>query len=695
MLTPRTLRPTTNPIGGDEEALEADVANLLKKRARRESSRNTVGYDPGPWPGPWSTALIAWIGPHLTRSLLHRLVCFLFTYFVACISFEVPAAEELDGMTGDNLEGADLFDKDEFLREKEEAFKKIYKEAEEKAQREYEKALADAVEKAKDEMAAEFYEQMSDANVEFGPPQPRKRRKRKATKKKRSKKNQKKRRKKKQKKQKKQKKKKSKEPCPPGEDYCWEHTLADGPNHYEAFVADLAAAHGMRGSGAAYSLDPRCGAAAAGLHDAEAGARRAALVEAYIGRANSTAGHAAAADGRFAVALLSERPRVWRVRGFASGAEADYLREAYAPHLFSCGDEICQVAGHVGQDDQDGGAAAAGDGRDGARVQAVKAAIESHGGAMTAAELAASPSFKGMGAADARRFVAWHDVAPKDGKLSLAEFKASFSAPPRPRMLDDDDDDAAAALLRFYREHAPERATVAAVDKVLAKYEGAERRELLYRRLKTKYGEGPQALLWSAGAVVDASDMPPDATGGRECDEIQAPFTHADLEQHTVLRAIVARLGAVAGHHCARADCFPRDVDSVTNTLGTNVQLVRYKAGGHFQPHHDVGGRDGNEPMPLTMMLFLNDVGADAGGQTEFPKANGGNGLLVAPAKGDLLIWSTCDAKGKLDDSTLHQGLPLTRGEKWILNWFLDTQSIDLDECKALEPRFKAGKYFL
>ena len=46
-----------NPIGGDEEALEADVANLLKKRARRESSRNTVGYDPG----PWSTALIAWI----------------------------------------------------------------------------------------------------------------------------------------------------------------------------------------------------------------------------------------------------------------------------------------------------------------------------------------------------------------------------------------------------------------------------------------------------------------------------------------------------------------------------------------------------------------------------------------------------------------------------------------------------------
>ena len=42
-----------NTIGG-EEALEADVANLLKKRARRESSRNTVGtiLDPGLDPGP-------------------------------------------------------------------------------------------------------------------------------------------------------------------------------------------------------------------------------------------------------------------------------------------------------------------------------------------------------------------------------------------------------------------------------------------------------------------------------------------------------------------------------------------------------------------------------------------------------------------------------------------------------------------
>lgn len=104
--------------------------------------------------------------------------------------------------------------------------------------------------------------------------------------------------------------------------------------------------------------------------------------------------------------------------------------------------------------------------------------------------------------------------------------------------------------------------------------------------------------------------------------------------------------------------------------LGETIQGQRYAPGQQFKPHHDffhIGEpywpemeRTGGQ-RTWTAMVFLNEP--EQGGHTHFPEA----GMKVSPVAGNLLAWNNLDAIGEPNPYTLHQGMPVVAGVKYIV----------------------------
>lgn len=110
---------------------------------------------------------------------------------------------------------------------------------------------------------------------------------------------------------------------------------------------------------------------------------------------------------------------------------------------------------------------------------------------------------------------------------------------------------------------------------------------------------------------------------------------------------------------------------------GEGIQVLHYLVGKEYQPHFDyfpeqhAGSQAflaGGGQRMVTLIMYLNDV--EAGGETVFPNI----GLQVVPRKGSLLYFSYANTQGQLDQSTLHGGSPVIRGEKWIATKWLRQQ---------------------
>lgn len=103
---------------------------------------------------------------------------------------------------------------------------------------------------------------------------------------------------------------------------------------------------------------------------------------------------------------------------------------------------------------------------------------------------------------------------------------------------------------------------------------------------------------------------------------------------------------------------------------GETIQGQRYAVGQQFKPHHDFFltdqaywedmDRSGGQ-RTWTAMAFLNAPAA--GGQTAFPTIE----LKVAPRAGNLLIWNNLDRDGLPNPYSLHQGMPVTDGVKYVI----------------------------
>ena len=107
---------------------------------------------------------------------------------------------------------------------------------------------------------------------------------------------------------------------------------------------------------------------------------------------------------------------------------------------------------------------------------------------------------------------------------------------------------------------------------------------------------------------------------------------------------------------------------------GETMQGQRYAPGQQFRAHHDYFHetetywekvRQYGGQRTWTAMIYLNDVAE--GGATWFPQA----GIKVAPKRGLLLAWNNMLPDGSPNDRTLHEGMPVVEGVKYIVTkWF-------------------------
>ena len=96
--------------------------------------------------------------------------------------------------------------------------------------------------------------------------------------------------------------------------------------------------------------------------------------------------------------------------------------------------------------------------------------------------------------------------------------------------------------------------------------------------------------------------------------------------------------------------------------------VLRYGPGQEYQPHYDYYNDDQHEAQRVTtVFVYLNDV--EEGGGTDFPRL----GVAVQPEQGKAVKFLNCDERGRPNPETLHAGLPVVRGEKWLATlWFWD-----------------------
>ena len=108
--------------------------------------------------------------------------------------------------------------------------------------------------------------------------------------------------------------------------------------------------------------------------------------------------------------------------------------------------------------------------------------------------------------------------------------------------------------------------------------------------------------------------------------------------------------------------------------FGEPVQGQRYLPGQQFKPHNDwFYTSEGYWPQEearggqrsWTAMAYCNAV--EAGGATEFVAA----GIQIEPKPGVLLVWNNALPDGRPNEATLHAGLPVERGAKYIITkWY-------------------------
>lgn len=109
----------------------------------------------------------------------------------------------------------------------------------------------------------------------------------------------------------------------------------------------------------------------------------------------------------------------------------------------------------------------------------------------------------------------------------------------------------------------------------------------------------------------------------------------------------------------------------IARLVGTDVacleplQILHYRPGGEYQPHFDAFAADsptlsqgGNRQW--TLIFYLNAV--EGGGETAFPEL----GLRIFPIPGAGVLFRNLETSGQRDPLSLHAGLPVLKGEKWI-----------------------------
>jgi len=124
----------------------------------------------------------------------------------------------------------------------------------------------------------------------------------------------------------------------------------------------------------------------------------------------------------------------------------------------------------------------------------------------------------------------------------------------------------------------------------------------------------------------------------------------------------------------ARVQAQLSDLIGVPLNHAEPLQGQRYAPGQEFRPHTDTFNPGGADyfihcaeagQRSWTAMIYLNEP--EEGGATRFKAI----GKTIQPESGKLLMWNNLLADGRPNEATLHQGMKVRKGTKYILTqWY-------------------------
>lgn len=170
-------------------------------------------------------------------------------------------------------------------------------------------------------------------------------------------------------------------------------------------------------------------------------------------------------------------------------------------------------------------------------------------------------------------------------------------------------------------------------------------------------------LIASARPHLDDSRVTDPLTGIASAHPIRTSrHTSFDPLLETSASALIQlRLAAAAGVTLAQCE---------------HLAVLHYLPGQEYRPHRDYlppGALAINRPQAgnrmRTLCVYLNNV--EAGGETEFPAAK----LTIQPQPGRAIVFDNLDASGRPIAESIHAGLPVRSGEKWLATlWIRERQ---------------------
>ena len=117
-----------------------------------------------------------------------------------------------------------------------------------------------------------------------------------------------------------------------------------------------------------------------------------------------------------------------------------------------------------------------------------------------------------------------------------------------------------------------------------------------------------------------------------------------------------------------------------------SFHVIRYKVGGeykehvdYFPPEHELAEShlvNGGQ-RTTTAIMYLNDN--FEGGETEFPRMS----LKIQPKKGKLVVWKNVDLMNSPMESSLHAGLPVKSGVKYLSTLWIRENEFDDSEKES------------
>lgn len=164
------------------------------------------------------------------------------------------------------------------------------------------------------------------------------------------------------------------------------------------------------------------------------------------------------------------------------------------------------------------------------------------------------------------------------------------------------------------------------------------------------------------------------------------PKTGRDrVEPHRTSLGMFFRLGE--NDLVARLDRRVSELMNQPVENGEGFQVLYYPTGTLNAPHFDflLPSNDANRASIArsgqrvsTLIVYLNDV--EAGGETVFPKL----AWSVVPKLGHGVYFEYLNARGELDEGSLHGGNPVRSGEKWVLTkWMRERRFVAAGEAGA------------